>query len=138
MDASALLLKVAEGIDRAQTRLTFAMARHTLVDLSLVLRRRPERPAEDRLPAARLADLLGELKKAGVTVRDDEEAHKALTELRELYEPFAVGLADYFHVTVPAVWPADDRPDNWQTSAWMRRAGPLTALGADPKDEHFT
>ena len=30
-----------------------------------------------------------------------------------------------------------NKADNWQTSAWMRRADPLTALGADPKDEHF-
>ena len=30
-----------------------------------------------------------------------------------------------------------EKPDNWRTSAWMRQAGPLTALGADPRDEHF-
>ena len=34
-------------------------------------------------------------------------------------------------------WPPDERPDNWRTSAWMRRADPITALGADPRDDHF-
>ena len=48
------------------------------------------------------------------------------------------GLAGYFRLPVPDVWPADERPDNWQTSAWLRRAAPLTALGADPPDDHFT
>jgi hypothetical protein len=61
-----------------------------------------------------------------------------LRELRALYEPFVTALARYFRLMVPDIWPADDRPDNWQTSAWMRRAGPLTALGANPRDEHFT
>lgn len=137
LDASALLLTVVDGADRAQTRLTFAMARHTLVDLSLVLRRRPDSTGEDRLPAARLTGLLTALRETGVKVRDDAEAVARLTELRGLYEPFAVGLGEYFRVPVPGIFPSDDRPDNWQTSAWMRRADPLTALGADPKDEHF-
>jgi hypothetical protein len=42
---------------------------------------------------------------------------------------FVTGLAGYFRHAVPGAWPADERPDNWQTSAWLRRA----ALG----DGHF-
>ena len=42
LDTCALLLTVVEGADRTQARLTFAMARHAVVDLGLVLRRRPE------------------------------------------------------------------------------------------------
>jgi hypothetical protein len=137
LDASALVLTVAEGADRRQARLTFAMCRHALVDLSLVLWRKPGTGPADRLPPARLHELLAELRKAGVPVRDDPAAVESLNELRGLYEPFAVALGEFFRLNVPAVWPDTDRPDNWQTSAWMRRAGPLTALGADPKDEHF-
>jgi hypothetical protein len=137
LDVSALLLTVVEGADRAQARLTFAMARHSVVDLALVLRRAPAPPAEDRLADARLTELLVALRAAGAEVRDDERARARLSELRGLYEPFVTGLSGFFRVTVPAVWPADERPDNWQTSAWMRRAHPLTALGADPADDHF-
>jgi hypothetical protein len=137
LDASALLLTVADGADRRQARLTFAMCRHALVDLSLVLWRKPDTGPTDRLPSARLTELLTELRKAGVTVRDDAGAVERLAELRGLYEPFAVALGGFFRLNVPAVWPDTDKPDNWQTSAWMRRAGPLTGLGADPKDEHF-
>jgi hypothetical protein len=137
LDTSALLLTVADGADRQQARLTFAMCRHVVVDLSLVLWRKPNMGPTDRLPEARLIELLAELRKAGVAVRDDAGAIAKLAELRGLYEPFAVGLGEFFRLNVPAVWPDTDRPDNWQTSAWMRRAGPLSALGADPKDEHF-
>jgi hypothetical protein len=137
LDASALLLTVADGADRRQARLTFAMCRHAVVDLSLVLGRPPREMAADRLPEARLRDLLAALRAAGVAVRDDPAALARLTELRGLYEPFAAALAGYFRLTLPVIWPEAERPDNWQTSAWMRRADPITALGADPKDDHF-
>ena len=137
LDASALLLTVAEGADRAQARLTFAMARHTLVDLGLVLRRAPSAGADDRFPAARLGELLAALRAAGVKVRDDAAARARLAELRGLYEPFLEGLSGFFRLPVAGVWPADERADNWQTSAWLRRADPLTALGAGPADDHF-
>lgn len=137
LDVSALVLTVVEGVDRRQARLTFAMARHSLVDLSLVMRRQPKAMSSERLPEPRLRELLAALSKAGVTVRDDPGAIARLAELRGLYEPFAAALAAFFRLSVPDIWPADSRPDNWQTSAWMRRAGPLTALGAAPGDDHF-
>jgi hypothetical protein len=137
LDVSALLLTVVEGTDRQQARLTFAMARHALVDLALVLRRLPEKPPRDRLPEARLTELCTALHEAGVPIRNDATARAKLGELRGLYEPFAAAMADDFLLTVADIWPATERPDNWQTSAWMRRAGPLTALGVDPRDDHF-
>jgi hypothetical protein len=137
LDASALLLTVVDGANRAQARLTFAMARHAVVDLGLDSRRPPAPPADDRLPDGRLSELLAALRAAGVRVRDDVEARSRLAELRGLYEPVVAGLAGYFRLPVPGVWPTDEEPDNWQTSAWMRRAGPMAALGVAPKGNHF-
>lgn len=137
LDASALSLTVVVGADRQQARLTFAMARHALVDLSLVLTRPPKPPDPDRLPAGTLTLLLDSLRSAGLAVRDDAEAAASLTELRGLYEPFANGLARYLRLTLPPVVRDGGGPDNWQTSAWMRRASSLKNLGADPPDEHF-
>jgi Ion channel len=136
LDASALLLTVVRGADRQQARLTFAMARHALVDLALVLRRPPVPPG-DRLPDERLAKLLVSLRAAGVAVRDDEAARAKLAELRGLYEPFAAALAAYLHGARPPVWRVAERPDNWQTSAWMRQAAGLARLATDPRDDHF-
>lgn len=137
LDVSALLLTVVDGVGRTQARLTFAIARHAAVDLGLVVNRPPESPQVDRLPADRLERLLEELKSRGAKVRSDVEARAGLVELRELYEPFVAGLGGYFHLSIPSVWADEDRPDNWQTSAWARRAAPLSALGVEPKDEHF-
>ena len=55
---------------------------------------------------------------SGSASRDDVEARSRLAELRGLYEPVVAGLAGYFRLPVPGVWPADEGPDNWQTSAW--------------------
>jgi hypothetical protein len=137
LDASALVLTVVEGADRNQARLTFAMARHTAVDLGLVLRRPPQNPSEDRLPEARLNDLLAALRAAGVKVRDDATARAKLAELRGLYEPFVAALGAFFRLAIPGVWPAEEKPDNWQTSAWMRRADPLHTLSANHGEDHF-
>jgi hypothetical protein len=117
LDVSALLLTVVDGADRAQARLTFAMARYTLVDLGWDLHGRPSAvPAEDRLPDGRLSELVAAIRAAGVAVRDDPGARARLAEMRGLYEPFVDGLARYFGLAVPEVWPAEGEPDNWQTS----------------------
>jgi hypothetical protein len=137
LDTSAILLSVVEGMNRTQARLTFAMARHAAVDLGLVVRRRPVESISDRLPPSRLEEFLSELRKAGVEVRDDANSRSKLDELRKLYEPFLVGLGLYFKLPLGEMWPAGDGPDNWQTSAWAKQAGPLRSLGTDPKDEHF-
>ena len=137
LDTTALLLTVVDGSIRTQARLTFAMARHVVVDLGLVARRMPKAPVDDRLSPARLSELLAALQAVGVQVRDDAEARAKLVELRGLYEPFVTGLATYYRLTIPDVWPTDERPDNWRTSAWVQRAAPLTSLGVDPRDDHF-
>ena len=83
------------------------------------------------------SESLTALRATGVKVRDDATARTRSAVLRGLYEPVVVGLAEHFRFVVPAVWPADEKPDDWQTSAWMRRADPLHALGADHQDDHF-
>jgi hypothetical protein len=137
LDTCALLLTVGGGTGRTQARLTFAMARHAIVDLALILRRPPQDHA-GRLPPARLKALCEALRAAGMQARDDEAAAAALAELRALYEPAAAALADFLRLALPDVWPEDGRPDNWQTSAWAGRAAPLGSLGGPPSDDHFT
>jgi hypothetical protein len=113
------------------------MARHALVDIALVLRRPPVAPPHDRLPPERLAELVAALRSAGCGVRDDDAAVAKLTELRGLYEPYAQALATYLRLDLPPAWPDAGKPDNWQTSAGMRRAAGLAQLAAGPADDHF-
>ncbi len=137
LDTSALVLTVASGSNRQQARLAFAMARHALVDLALVLQRHPEPPA-DRLSPERLQQLCECFRKTGLEVKENPEVMAALVELRGLYEPAAVSLAKYLRLTLPDVWPEGERPDNWRTSAWAWPAVPLTSLGGQLADDHFT
>src|SRR3989449_2984761 len=68
LDASALVMVGIEGACARQAGLTFAMARHAVVDLAQVLGRPPIGSAPDRLPSSELARLRTRLAGAGVVL----------------------------------------------------------------------
>ena len=115
------MLSVVEGADAYQAGLTFAMARHVVVDLAQVYQVPPIEPDPDRLPEDRLRRLREELGAAGLDLREGEEADRALAELRGMYEPFLAALSRHFLLDLPPLLPEAATVDNWQTSAWMRR-----------------
>jgi Ion channel len=118
LDSSALVLAGMPGTSQHQAQLTFAMARHAVVDLAQIFNVPPRRPAEDRLPIPVFAQLHEALTAAGVQLGEEEAAYHQLVELRLLYEPYVQMLASYLGFLVPP-WMADvKRLDNWQTSAW--------------------
>jgi hypothetical protein len=138
LDTSALLIAGVDGSDGYQARLTFAMARHAAVDLSLVFQRTPTAPQIDRLGAADMAKLLTTLREAGLKIRDEAAVGKAMKELRELYEPFLSALAAYFVYEMPPFQPLKPPVDNWQTSPWRPRSPDLGSLpAADHTREHY-
>jgi hypothetical protein len=134
LDTCAILLAGTKGPTTYQTQLTFAMARHALVDMAMVLGARPDAAAGDRLPAPaahRLRELLAE---AGLKLVEGPAFLTKLAELRGMYEPFVEGLARYLLWALPPIVPAQDSADNWQRSAWMARApgiGSLAVAGDD-------
>jgi hypothetical protein len=120
LDTCSLIMSSLGGGCERQAELTFAMARHAVIDLSLVFRTRPQTLHPDRLPPEKLAELLRILSDKGHTIRDDEAVNRKLTELRLLYEPYVHALASYFHVRVPPWIAAKNSVDNWQASNWDR------------------
>ena len=120
LDASALVMVGVEGACARQARLTFAMARHAVVDLAQVFRTPPAVPAEGRLPHAVLARLRQELRTAGLPLAEGAVVEGRLAELRRLYEPYAIALSAYLLQPLPAWHQPDRRRDNWETSAWTR------------------
>src|SRR4029078_5113325 len=66
LDASVLLIVGTDGAIARQARLTFAIARHAVVDLAQVFSTPPEGKPADRLPAEVLARLRAELEAAGL------------------------------------------------------------------------
>lgn len=138
LDTSAFLIACVESADGYQARLTFAMARHAAVDLLLVSERPLLPPSSDRLPTADLARLWESLRGAGLALRDESAAEKALTELRALYEPFVNALATHLGFALPLFVPAKPPVDNWQTSPGMACSPGLNDLqAAGARDEHY-
>jgi len=137
LDACAILIAGARDRDPFQAQLTFAMARHAAVDLGLVLQVVPRAPEPDRLPRDQFARLWAQFREVGIELREGEVVEANLAELRGMYEPFVAALGRHFLYALPAVSPEEVPADNWQRSAWMRRApgiGKLTA--ADPGEWH--
>jgi hypothetical protein len=137
LDTAALLIVGVKGNNPYQAQLTFAVARHAVVDLALVFRTPPLPPDPDRLGAGELRRLRQELREAGLDLREGEEVDARLAELRGMYEPFLNALARYFLYALPAIRP-EPSADNWQRSAWMRRAPGIGSLPvATANEDHL-
>ena len=71
LDACALTIVGVEGIDPFQARLTFAIARHALVDLSQSFHLAPEPAERLRMNATQLGELRAWLANAGVRLTQE-------------------------------------------------------------------
>jgi hypothetical protein len=120
LDTSALLIAGVQGHEARQAQLTFAMARHALVDLAQIFSLAPVTPNPDRLPPERYEKLYSLLCQSGVSVcRDGHSIHR-LQEMRVLYEGYAQALSDYLNMPLPP-WIADQpHKDNWLAVAKLR------------------
>ena len=120
LDTSALLIAGVRGHEARQAQLTFAMARHALVDLAQIFSLDPRRDAPDRLPPARYDQLYRMLCQSGVSVCRDDQSQARLREMRGLYEPYAEALGRYLRVPLPP-WIVDHpHKDNWLAVAKLR------------------
>jgi len=113
LDACVLVLALSEHESQRAARLTFAMARHAAVDLTLVFNLRPRPTEADRLPASDLAQVREALRAAGWVVRDVPDAEAKLRRLREMYEPYMNALARFLLVPLPAWRASRGARDNW-------------------------
>jgi hypothetical protein len=138
LDVSALVIVGIDGIPSNQARLTFAMARHAVVDLAQVVGSRYRPAAPDRLPPASLEGLRQVLAANGLQLRPGEEADRKLLALRRMYEPYVQALAATLLLHLPAWSSAVQVKDNWRSSPWDRLiaqkdgAAPVAVV-----EEHF-
>jgi hypothetical protein len=137
LDACALVLasepELIEDEELAeQAGFTFAMARHAAVDLAQLFGApvRGEAPTERRLSPGERGRLIELLRAAGVLPHGDagRRYEGRLRELRALYEPYVVELADYLLMPLPPWAPEPDQPDDWQTTADGMTAPSLARL----------
>jgi hypothetical protein len=118
LDTSAFVIAGLEGGCRQQAQLTFAMARHAVVDLALIFKAQPLHFKPDRLSLDDLSSLREILVKGGMHLREVEELDRRLEPLRRMYEPYLSSLSAYLRLAVPPWVPPAGRKDNWETSAW--------------------
>ncbi len=138
LDTCALLRVGIEGACERQAELTFAIARHAVVDLSQVFGTRPRPLPEERLSPADLARIREILAQHGLKLRDGNEANAQLTDLRRMYEPYVFALANHLSLPLPPWIPATKGKDNWQTTAWAQTAGLLDRDAVtSAHDDHF-
>jgi len=129
LDACALLITTVQGASTRQAELTFAMARHTLIDLGHVFRLEKEEEKLRQAPPQRLGDdeygrLCEVLAGTGVPLCADVSVRERLLAIRRLYEPSACALANRLQLELPhwAALPSDParKPDVWSSVAGLR------------------
>jgi len=138
LDVSALLIAYGEGTAKWQSQLTFAIARHAVVDLAEVLRVPASQPAHDRLPPKEVAQVRNLLVECRASSKCGESGDKKLNELREMYEPYLNGLSLRLLMPLPS-WGVGHRfVENWKRSAWGKiSSGPADSGGSSGESSHF-
>jgi len=144
LDATALIIAGMDGTRGVQAKVTFAMARHAVVDLAQVVKARYDPQFPDRLPAAELDKVRQYLSERGLQLKDGPEFEEKLAHLRSLYEPYVLAMARNLSITLPPWIHPEKRRDNWEAGPWDRaiQASGLAGLGrkAEVKpriEDHF-
>jgi len=122
LDTCALVMLGLGNAPVWQAKMTFAIARHAVVDITQVLRAAPlpMTQCRDRLPIEDLERIQALLRESQVELLINEETQKRLSELRQMYEPYVFELSELLLMPLPPwILPAD-AIDNWKTSAWGR------------------
>src|SRR6266498_3244387 len=142
LDATALVIAGIDGVSSEQSRWTFKMARHAVVDLAQVVNARYDPNPPERLTSEDLTQIRSQLSQKGLKLRDSNEAEQKLAQLRMQYEPYCQGIARNLYITLPPWIRHDNIRDNWQAGPWDRmiQAQALGRISGDRRgiaDEHF-
>jgi len=144
LDATSLVIAGVDGLSAEQAKLTFAMARHTVVDLAQVVRARYDSTTPDRLDAVEFARMRQQLSEHGVQLRSGADFEEKLQTLRDLYEPYSYAIAENLLIELPPWMHRDHHRDNWQAGPWDLliqskglRQKRRTTTPAQITDEHF-
>jgi hypothetical protein len=138
LDTCALAIAGIEDSCAKQAELTFAIARHAVVDLCQVFGAAPRPPLTDRLPPETMQKLRSKLTQHGTTLTSTPEAEQKLLELRRMYEPYVHALAIHLRQSLPPWIPEKKSKDNWQTTAWAQTSGAMDKETISlVHDDHF-
>lgn len=120
LDVCALIIAGLENAPMRTARLTYAMARHAVVDMSRVFRQSPRPVDPDRLPPRELPELRKALASAGHLLPEGQGIDDRLRHLRETYEPYLNALGQLLLMQLPDWLPRASAKDNWERTAQLR------------------
>lgn len=115
MDTCAVILCGLKDTRSFQARMTFAMGRMIIIEMTKVLGLSPVTSGANRLPADKYVEFFQRLSAIGLSATD-ADAEQRLAAFRTTYEPFLLSLSRFLMLKLPD-WLPTDAPDNWQTSA---------------------
>ena len=116
LDASAFIMAGTEAGKSSPHRFTFAMARHTIIDVAQILECPPLDTVAERLPRCELEKMMSLLTSTGMALPRTDVLEQCLLELRKMYEPYVHSLSKYLHVSLPPWFSEDQHTDNWQSN----------------------
>jgi hypothetical protein len=137
LDVTALFIAYGEGAARWQAQLTFAIARHAVVDLAEVLRVPSSMPPQDRLPAHDVPHVRDLLVECRASTKCGESGDQKLVELREMYEPYLHALSVRLLMPLPPWGVGSTFVENWKRTAWDKISGPASSGSATTESSHF-
>jgi hypothetical protein len=118
LDACALIVVGGRDSVEAQAKATLRLGVHIVGELCHALGMRVE-PGRERLPATDLPALWAALVAAKAPLPDGPRAAEHLAELRRLYEPQAMALADQLLLALPHWLPEGDEEDPLANLWWL-------------------
>ncbi|MEO8218616.1 MAG: potassium channel family protein [Acidobacteriota bacterium] len=113
LDTCALVIVGVDSASRQQARLTFAIARHAVVDMCNVLGQHPLPEPLQRISPDTLERVREELEHSGLAPARGAEADRKLDELRAMYEPYVGALSVHLLMPLPAWIRTDTVRENW-------------------------
>ena len=117
LDVCSLVVARIEDRPLPTARLTFAMARHAVVDLCAVFHLKPTPPPVDRLPPSEEKRLETFVAAVGVRFRTDEASAAKFRALRAMYEPYVQALSSFLIMPLPEWVSPEGVKDTWHTMA---------------------
>ena len=136
LDSSSVVLARSGDATASQARLTFAMARHALVDITQIFVPTYRPGAADRLDAAARERLRAGLMGTSFALPETPEFDQSLAELRLMYEPYAQALAAHLLFELPPWVNTRLRRDNWLGGPWDRQLHEMRDAGLE-HEVHF-
>lgn len=119
LDTCALSVACLEHESTSQAHLTFAMARHAVVDITQVFHKEPSRNMPERLAHEHFQSLCDDLRRYGLRLRPQEEAWDQLQQLRQLYEPYVFTLGRHLRMDLAPWAHPSGAKDNWVATKWQ-------------------